>query len=146
VNLDITKGIQQSWGWIGIEPAKVVDENDFGNLIIEDTSRKYWRLCPEDLYCTIIAQDRRALDELLVDQEFLEDWHMSRLLEEAKDSLGLLSDGYKYCLAIPGPLGGAYAISNMKIVPLIELIAFSGDLAERIKDLPDGARVKLEVI
>jgi hypothetical protein len=43
-------------------------------------------------------------------------------------------------------LGGEYIISNIKTAPLIELIRFSGDLANQIKDLPDGAQIQLKVI
>lgn len=49
--MSIIEKIISSWGWIGIEPDKVVAENDFGNLIIKDVYQQYWRLCPEDVYC-----------------------------------------------------------------------------------------------
>ena len=91
--MKIIKEIQQAWGWNGIKPLEVVGENDFGNLIIKDTSNKFWRLCPEDLYCEVIAQDQRELDELAIDQEFLEDWYMKPLVEKAKETLGSLSEG-----------------------------------------------------
>jgi len=139
--MSIVEEIKQSWGWVGIEPEEVVGENDFGNLMI-----KYWRLCPEDVYCEVIAQNREELDKLSSDQEFLEDWYMQALVEKAQEHLGPLTEGRKYCLVTPGVLGGEYAISNIKTVPLIELIRFSGDLANQIKDLPDGAQVQLKVV
>jgi len=71
---------------------------------------------------------------------------MQALVEKAQEHLGPLTEGRKYCLVTPGVLGGEYAISNIKTVPLIELIRFSGDLANQIKDLPDGAQVQLKVV
>ena len=114
--------------------------------MIKDIEGKYWRLCPEDVYCEVVAKNQTELDKLSSDQEFLEDWYMQALVENAQEHLGPLADGRKYCLVIPSILGGEYDISNIKTVPLVELISFSGDLAKQIKDLPDGAQVKLKVV
>lgn len=144
--MSIIQEIKESWGWAGVEPEEVVGENDFGNLMIKDTHGKYWRLCPEDLYCEIVADSREELDELSTDQEFLEDWYMQALVQQAKESLGPLSAGRKYCLVTPGALGGEYAISNIKTAPLEEMVRFSGNIALQIKDLPDGAQIQLKVV
>lgn len=106
--MDLISEIREAWGWVGIDPIEVVGQNDFGNLIIRDEDDKYWRLCPEDVYCEIIAKKRQELDNLSKDQTFLVDWNMSALVEAAKGSVGLLEEGRKYCLVIPGVLGGAY--------------------------------------
>lgn len=131
--------IKNAWGWVGIEPEEIVGENDFGNLIIRDHQGRYWRLCPEDVYCEVVAENRVELDSLSKNQEFLADWYMEALVEQAKQTLGPLPKGRKYHLIIPGVLGGEYAISNIKIAPLVELIAFSGDVGRQIKNLPQGA-------
>jgi hypothetical protein len=144
--MNIVDEIKESWGWVGIEPLEVVGENDFGNLMIKDIEAKYWRLCPEDLYCKVVAQNRAELDALSADEEFLADWYMKALVEVAKDKLGPLEEGRKYYMVIPGVLGGEYGINNIKTLPLAELIRLSGDLGKQIKDLPDGAQVKLKVV
>lgn len=143
--MSIIQEIRESWGWVGINPVEIVGENDFGNLMIEDVEGKYWRLCPEDAYCEVLANTRDELVRLSSEQEFLEDWCMETLVEQARASLGELSEGTKYSLVIPGVLGGEYAISNIKIAPLIELVRFSGDVAKQIDDLPDGAEIELRV-
>lgn len=144
--MDLIREIEGSWGWIGIVPIEVVGENDFGNLLIKDANNMYWRLCPEDLYCKVIAHNREELDQISTEQEFLQDWYMQLLVEQAVEVHGPLEAGHKFCLAVPGPLGGKYAISNIKTAPLVELIRLSGDLAQQIKDLPEGSPIKLEVI
>ncbi|WP_417442054.1 DUF1851 domain-containing protein [Idiomarina sp.] len=143
--MSIIQEIRESWGWVGINPVEIVGENDFGNLMIEDVEGKYWRLCPEDAYCEVLANTRDELVRLSSEQEFLEDWCMETLVEQARASLGELSEGTKYSLVIPGVLGGEYAISNIKIAPLVELVRFSGDVAKQIDDLPDGAEIQLRV-
>lgn len=144
--MNIIENIKKSWGWTGIDPEEIVGENEFGNLIIRDKDSQFWRLCPEDVYCQIIAKDRSELDVLSHDQEFLSDWYMSALVEQAKSSFGQLSSGQKYHLAIPGVLGGAYSIENIRTISQIEQIQFSGDIGQQIKDLPDGTRIKLNII
>ncbi len=114
--------------------------------MINDIHGKYWRLCPEDVYCKVIAENRDELDALSTNQEFLADWYMQALAETAKDKLDPLEEGRKYYLVIPNVLGGEYGISNIKTAPLVEIIQLSGDIRRQIKDLPDGAQVKLKVI
>lgn len=144
--MSILDEIKQSWGWVGIDPEEVVGENDFGNLMVRDVHGKYWRLCPEDVYCEVVADNREELDALSIDQEFLEDWYMKTLVEVVKDKYGPLEEGRKYCLVTPGILGGEYGISNIRTAPLVEIIRFSGMLGDQIKDLPEGAQIELKVV
>lgn len=144
--LPLLDEIRSAWGWIGIDPAEVVGENDFGNLIVKDAVGRYWRLCPEDCYCRIVALNREELDALSADQAFLRDWHMSALVDEAFTTLGVLPEGRKYCLKIPGVLGGEYGGTNIGTISLEELVRVSGDIARQIHDLPDGAKIRLQVI
>ena len=114
--------------------------------MIKDKAGCYWRLVPEDLKCTIVAKSRDELDRLSQDQGFLADWYMSKLVEDARNKLGDLGEGRKYCLAIPGVLGGKYDISNIRTIGLSELIRISGEIARQVKDLPDGTFVELKVV
>jgi hypothetical protein len=138
--------IREAWGWVGLSPEDVVGENDFGNLMIKDSEGRYWRLCPEDLYCTLVAANREELKALSQDQEFLRDWYMPALVNEAVTKCGALEEGKKYCLKIPGPLGGEYGGDNLATISLLELIRASGHIAREIRDLPDGAQVRLKVV
>jgi len=143
--MDILKEVKKSWGWVGIDPIEVVAENDFGNLILKDSKDKFWRMCPEDVYCEIIANSIEEYNELVKDLDFNEDWFMESIVAEAKKRLGPLKEGYKYYLVIPGILGGEYSGSNIQSVPFYEVIRYSGDIGLQVKDLPDGAEVNLKV-
>ena len=61
--------IKEAWGWIGLTPKEVVGENAFGNVLIKDTSGKYWRLCPEDVYCEIVANNENEFEQLIFEHE-----------------------------------------------------------------------------
>ena len=141
--MELTDLIAHAWGWTGIRPSEVVGQNDFGNLMVRDVDGKYWRLCPEELDCRVVANTRSELDALSADQTFLHDWYMSALVEQARAVAGPLGPGQKYCLKIPGPLGGEYGGSNLASISLEELIEASGYIAHQIEGLPDGAKVEL---
>lgn len=138
--------ISRAWGWIGIDPDEVVAENDFGNVIVRATDGRYWRITPEDGTCYVVADDRAALDILLHDQEFLHDWYMRQLVAVARENLGELSHMRKYCLKIPGYLGGAYGMPNLATAPIHEIIGMAGDIARQTHELPDGAKIQLKVV
>ena len=144
--MNLVEELRESWGWVGLDPIEVVGENDFGNLIIKGKNNKYWRLCPEELSCEIVAQNRKELDALSHNQEFLHDWYMKKLVSEAQEKLGPLTEGRKYCLKIPAILDGEYGGPNLATVPLVELVRFSGDVAKQIKDLPNGTQVQFKII
>lgn len=144
--MSILNEIKGAWGWIGIDPQEVVIENEFGNLIIKDFSDKFWRLCPEDVYCEVVAESIEEYNALIKNEEFLEDWFMSAMVQDAEAKLGKLESGYKYHMVIPGVLGGEYGGSNVKVAPLLEIIRFSGDLGKQIEELPDGAQIELKVV
>ncbi len=144
--MELVRRIKRAWGWIGIEPSEVVGENDFGNLMVRDVGGRYWRLCPEDLSCKVVAENRAELDTLSTSQAFLHDWYASTLVNQARDIVGPLSPGRKYCPKIPGPLGGEYGGSNLGSISLAELIDISGDIARQIEALPDGSKIHLKVI
>lgn len=144
--MDLIPIIEESWGWVGINPSRIVAENDFGNLIIEDTGGRFWRLCPEDPSCKVMANSTSELNALQNNPDFIADWDMRPLTASAKEYLGTLPEGHKYCLKIPSILGGHYEVENVGITNLIELISFSGDIGYQCNNIPDGTKVALRVV
>ena len=144
--MNIINEIIASWGWVGVIPTEIVAENEFGNLILKDAENKFWRLCPEDVYCEVVAESIDDYNKLINDHEFLNDWNMTIMVNEATEILGALKEGYKYYMVIPGVLNGEYNGTNFKTAPFVEIIRLSGDLGKQIEDLPDGAEIKLKRI
>jgi hypothetical protein len=144
--MEIIEVLKEAWGWTGLEPLEVVAETDFGHLMVRDVHSRFWRLCPEEAYCKVVAENRAQLDRLTADQEFLVDWHMAALVEQARNALGPLPPGCKYHLAIPGVLGGAYSAGNMRKVPQFEQLRLAGDVGRQIEKLADGALVELRML
>lgn len=123
--------INEAWGWVGLAAVEVLGENDFGNLIIRDEEGKFWRLCPQDLRCETVADDPDAFARLSYNQQFLNGWYMTELVTLAREKLGPLASGRKYCMKVPGVLGGEYGGDNLATAPLRDLIRFSGEGAQQ---------------
>ncbi len=138
--------INKHWGWTGLKAIEILGRNEFGNFLLLDENQTYWRICPEELSCEIVAENSQDYLQLVEDEEFQVDWKVSNLVELAREHLGSLNEDWAYYLVIPGMFGGQYDASNIRTVPLDELIGHSGDWAFAIKDLPDGAQIKLRVI
>jgi len=143
--MQILDEIADAWGWRGVRPRSVVMQNEFGNLIFTDQDGQYWRICPEELSCEIVAANEDDFANLQNSSEFAEDWAMRALAEEARATLGVPAAARCYCLKIPATIGGAYAIDNIGTIDRGELIAFSGALAQQIDGLPDGAQIELNM-
>ena len=137
--------IRDGWGWTGLEPIEVVARNAFGNLLVRDAQGRVWRITPEDLSCTIVAEED-GLAALQANEEFRRDWEMRLLSERAAAAFGVPEAGRCYGLKIPAVLGGAYDEPNLATLPLDELIRASGDLARQIHDLPDGTPITTRIV
>lgn len=137
--------IKESWAWHDVDPVEIVSTNEFGNVIVRSTGGDYWRICPEELSCDLIASTEEEFEVLQKDPEFRQSWEMDLLVEKAFMTLGLTTPDRCYCLKIPAVLGGAYDESNFGTISRQELISSAGDLAQKIKDLPDGSKVRLVI-
>jgi len=118
--------------------------NAFGNLIVRAIDGAYWRICPEELSCEVVACDAAALDVPWANEDFQIDWQMMQLVNAAQVALGPVDEQRCYCLKQPAVLGGKYDAANFGTITRRELIAFTGDVAEQIKDVPDGASIKFK--
>ena len=144
--MNLLETISGAWGWKGIVATEIVEINRFGNVIFIDDTERYWRICPEELTCQVVADTQQAFATLRVDEEFVVDWEMENLCREASIALGAPPTGICYCLKIPAVFGAAYTADNIGIISVSELIAVSGDLGRQIEDLPDGAEIRFNVV
>lgn len=144
--MDTLEQVAEHWAWSGVVAVEVVVDNDFGNLILKDADDKFWRLCPEDVYCSVVAESIEAYNALIQNEEFLEDWHMTALVSQAKIMHGELEADERFCLKVPGILGGDYFGANVIKASQDDIIVSAGRLGQHIKDLPEGTKIDLNDI
>ena len=140
--MELVEIVRSAWGFTGLVPVRVLDINAFGNLLVEDAGGRTWRICPEELSCEIVAASPHETESIRLS----DDWKMDQLVDLATAVLGTPGTGRCFCLKVPGALGGQYAEKNIGTISIAELIAFAGDLASQVKDLPDGAQINLKVV
>ena len=87
--MPILDAIADAWGWRGVRPRALVMQNEFGNVIFTDEDGRYWRICPEELRCEVVAINEVDYARLQETEEFLTDWTMRALVEQARLTLGM---------------------------------------------------------
>ncbi len=135
--------INKAWNWKGFNATEIIRTNEFGNVIFKTDKNEYWRICPEEISCEMIAKTESELENIYSNSEFIEDWKMTNLVNAAKLELGELKENEKFCLKMAAVIGGKYEKDNLGKISFSELIAFSGDLGFQIKDLKDGQKIEL---
>ena len=83
--------------------------------------------------------------EKMDDEKIANEWFMFSLVYEIKQSGLNLTAGKLYGYKLPPVLGGEYKADNFTLISVTEHFSFSGDLHEKIKDLPDGTPINIEV-
>jgi hypothetical protein len=69
-----------------------------------------------------------------------------RLLHEWQQKNGALAVGSRLMPRIPFVLGGSYSLDNLYALSSVSGMKTRGNLARQLKDLPDGAQVRFQVI
>ena len=134
----------EHWGWSGHAASRVRATSPMGHVLFSDENDRFFYLDPDGMMIVPLGSkdDAQAhLDE----PEANELWWGGDLVAKARELLGEAPEGSVYTLKPHAMVAGEYAPENMCILPLEELIAFSGDIARQLKDLPEGAQIRLEV-
>jgi len=139
----VEQAITEGWGWAVRSPVTIIIINDFGNVVVQDSAERYFRITLEDLSCCLFASTSSQLASAMKSLEFQRDWAMQPLRAMAEEAHGALESGQCYHLIMPSVLGGPYSIENVRRISLIEHLAASGVLARQIHELPDGSKVIL---
>jgi hypothetical protein len=136
--------INKFWYWTGVNAKEIINTNEFGNIIFKSDRNEFWRICPEELSCSLIAKTLDEYERITQGSDFTTDWEMKTLVDLALCILGRLNSDEKYCLKLPAVLGGEYKANNLGKITFKEQIEFAGELGKKIKDLPDGTKINFK--
>lgn len=132
------------WSPILPNPVRVLQTNLFGDafvLVGDGTVHMLERASH--------AAQRIASSEEEYRREIEDDphgWQLRHLADQCRVAGKILGDGECYAFTTLPILGGEYTVSNIWITHWQEWFSFTADLFQQIKDLPDGATVRLNVI
>lgn len=131
--------------WSPIIPAsgRVIGTNLFGDVFIVDRDGAVHML--ERAACTvshIASSEEEFWRQIDVD---VEGWQLRPLVDVCRGSGKVLGDGQCYAFTTLPVLGGDYAVDNIWVAASEEWFAFTADIFQQIKDLPDGTQVSFKV-
>lgn len=139
----LLEAVAEGWSWKLGRPVAIIATNRFGNAIVQNEQGQFFRIMPEEWECELLASSAEELEQTRKSDDFIRDWEMTALVQRAQTFLGPLEEGEVYYLVIPGCLGGKYAEENIRKNSLRELLAYSGEMARQIDDVPDGGSVTI---
>lgn len=124
--------------------SRVHAQNLMGHLVLSDAQDAYFYLDPDGMQVIALGTREDALAHLK-GEEAKELWSGGKLVDAARQKFGDPPQGCVFTLKPHAMVEGRYDIDEVCILPLDELIRFSGDVARQIHDLPDGSQIQFEV-
>lgn len=143
-HLDVER-LLAGWRWLCPNPMALVARNAFGDLFLRDESGEMYRLDVAVGKLTKVADSETQFRELAATHEKREQWFSEA--DEQTAGARALKPNATQCIGYSVPLVFAESGSpdTPYVVDLYEHVSFLGDLNRQIKDLPDGAKVRLRV-
>ncbi|MDQ3816439.1 MAG: DUF1851 domain-containing protein [Acidobacteriota bacterium] len=90
-----------------------------------------------------LAETRDEFCRRLDEDDNANVWLMIPLVDSLVEAEKILEPGRCYSFIIPPVLGGEYTVGNTATLPITEHYGVYASIHNQIKDLPDGARVRL---
>jgi hypothetical protein len=143
--MNVLDALRDGWRWTEIDFAEVHAVSPFGHLLFSDADRCFHYLDPE-LQTIEALGDRHAAETHFAREDVREVWEARALVEAARQRLGDCPEGSIYTLKPLALLQGDYAHENLCILPLVELIHFTGETARQLKDLSDGSQYRIQIV
>lgn len=134
-----------NWGWTLPDHFGVLLINTFGDVILETEDGSVHILDVNSGGLTRLSPSREGFMELLAQPENTASWFYLPLVDALRNQGMILKDGECYAFKKPPILGGDYHPDNVRIAKLADNLAFTGDLAEQLRGVDDGAEVALKV-
>ena len=133
------------WAWLIPREFTVWFVNRFGDIfmVFEDGSVRKLDVGAGSL--EKLAENREHFAEVIDEENNANDWLMIPLVDKLIGAGVKLTPGECYSYVELPVLGGDYTLANTRVVPLERHYKAFGPIHERIKDMPDGTRVKFDV-
>ena len=145
MNVNLVGAVNEAWGWTGITASRIWAQSPMGHLLVSGPDEQFFYIDPDGMAVLPLGTKEEAQAHL-DGQEANELWWGGDLVEKARAILGEPPEGSVINLKPEKLIEGDYSPENMWTWPLIELVHFTGSVAEQIKDLPDGSQIKLEIV
>jgi hypothetical protein len=131
------------WQWRLKDMKSVVLITCLGDVfLIGNDNAIYW-LQTDSGDLTKVADDLEQFQLSLSDQEKIDNWLLPLLVEKLLNAGKTLKQNEVYSYKKLPVIGGEYSIDNIEPTDMSVHFAFSGQICEQIKNLPDGTNVNI---
>lgn len=136
--------ILSCWQWRLTDMHSVVTISCLGDIfLIGHDSAVYW-LQTDSGDLTKVAATLEQYQKFLANEEKIDNWFLPLLIEKLIAAGKTLKDNEVYSYKILPAIGGEYSVDNIEPTDMSVHFAFSGQICEQIKDLPDGTKVNIK--
>jgi hypothetical protein len=93
-----------------------------------------------------VANDRADFSKKIDEGDNANNWLKIPLVDECRAAGMRLKRGQCYGFKTPPVLGGEYSVENVGPLSITDYLGAYGSIHEQIRNLPDGAEVRLKVV
>jgi hypothetical protein len=137
--------IVSCWNWLLTDIDKVILVSKIGDLFLQDKNACVYWLATDSGEFTQIAKDVNEFQQLLNDESLVDNWFLPGLVEELQNAGIFLGEDQVYSYKMLPAIGGIYSIENIEPTNISVHFAFTGQIHEQIKDLPEGTHINIKL-
>lgn len=138
--IDIEEALE-AWRWLVPQQVTALAVTAFGDMFLVDPSGAVLFLDTIAGACMEVAASVEEWRAKIQEPELLDEWFMPGFLNELRQAGKHLSRGKCYSARHSTSLGGSFSVENFEQTFWRVHIAYSGQLHEKIKDLPPGTKI-----
>jgi hypothetical protein len=132
------------WQWLLTDMKAVSTISVLGDIFLVGTDNAVYWLQTDSGHLTRTADTMLQFEEFLGDDEKIDNWFLPSLVEQLLAAGKNLKENEVYSYKKLPVIGGEYSIDNIEPTDMSVHFAVSGQICERIKDLPDGTKVNIK--
>ena len=132
----------EDWHWlIGLSKTPILLTAS-GNAFVQDENDDSVHFLDTDAaQLSLVAENPEALRDLLADREFAANYLAVQMIGALLQSGMRLGPGQIYSFKILPGLGGQYALENIEVSDIAVHFSITGQIHQKVKDLPEGAKI-----
>ncbi|GAB5523140.1 MAG: hypothetical protein Roseis2KO_10120 [Roseivirga sp.] len=136
-------GLIESWAWLVGDDKLPILISSIGDMFLEDQKgRVYWLNVGEGTL-KLIANNQEKFTIKLNDDDIANELFMFQLVTNILNSGLRLEPGKLFVYKQLPVIGGAYNAENFELTDIEVHFHLAGQIHEKIKDLPDGTKIKV---
>ncbi|MCB1236348.1 MAG: DUF1851 domain-containing protein [Verrucomicrobiae bacterium] len=136
---DIMRAIE-SWRWLPLESKEPIRVTKFGDIFFSGEDG-IWFLDTLEGKLTKVCESRNELEAILRTEDGENHFFFAGFVERAEREGMRLNEGECYDFSINPVVGGKLEYENVEPRNFVVAVNIAGQLHEKVRNLPDGARI-----